>query len=93
MAKELIAPPLEVTGHVIGGIFPELQPYVVVRRCEGRRIFGLGPSALDEAIARGEIPKPVKFGKRASGWTGHVINQFYRQKAAQINAANKPEVA
>jgi predicted DNA-binding transcriptional regulator AlpA len=82
-------PPLEVTGNVIGGIYPELQPYVVVRRHDGYRVFGLKFTAQDDAIARDEIPRPIKLGKRASGWTGHMINEYYRKKAAKLAEEQK----
>jgi predicted DNA-binding transcriptional regulator AlpA len=73
-------PPLELTGNIIGGVYAELQPYVVVRWRDSRRVFGLGPTAIDAAIARGLVPKPIKFGPRACGWTGVQINEYYRSK-------------
>jgi predicted DNA-binding transcriptional regulator AlpA len=91
MLKESKLPPLEVTGRIIGGLYPELQPYVAVRKCHWYRVYGLRASAIDEAIERGDIPKPIAFGKRAVGWTGVQINEHHRKKVAE--AASKPKEA
>jgi predicted DNA-binding transcriptional regulator AlpA len=90
MTKELPPPPLETTGNIIGGIYAELQPYVIVRRNHARRVFGLAPSATDEAVTLGKIPRPIKFGKRASGWTGVMINEYYRKKIAEQATESVP---
>jgi predicted DNA-binding transcriptional regulator AlpA len=90
MFKEQNHPPLEVTGNIIGGVYAELQPYVVIRKIDAFRVFGLRSTRIDGAIAEGEIPTPIKFGKRACGWTGVQINEFYRKKIAAQATESRP---
>jgi predicted DNA-binding transcriptional regulator AlpA len=52
-----------------------LDPHQIIRRSEGRKYFGLGPTQIDEKIKKGEIPKPIALSDsgRATGWTGRQI--------------------
>ncbi len=54
--------------------FP-LSPNTIVRKADGPRVFGLRPTAIDDAIAEGRIPPPMRLtlGGRACGWTGAQI--------------------
>lgn len=77
--------------EIIGGMYEALEPNEIVRVCDGPRVWGLSHSQIEEKVKLGEIPRPKRFfptGK-ASGWTGHVINE-HRRKLAALAAANPP---
>jgi predicted DNA-binding transcriptional regulator AlpA len=61
---------------------PGLHPNQVIRKSEGRKYFGLGPSQLAEAIKRGEIPAPFSLTEsgRAQGWLGQQILDHQRRR-------------
>ena len=59
-----------------------LQPNEIVRLRDGKRYFGFGPTALAEKIKNGEIPKPIKLGLRARGWTGAQIIEWQKKLIA-----------
>jgi hypothetical protein len=52
--------------------FAELLPNEIVRLFDGPKYFGLKPTALNDAISKGLIPRPMALtvGGRAKGWTG-----------------------
>ena len=58
----------------------ELLPNEIIRLCDGKKFFGFGPTALAEKIKNGEIPKPIKLGVRARGWTGAQIIEWQKQR-------------
>jgi prophage regulatory protein len=46
-------------------------------------LIGLRRSAVYAAIARGEFPKPIKIGKRASAWKHADIEAWLQARAAK----------
>jgi hypothetical protein len=62
-----------------------LDPHEIVRKGNGKRYFGLGPTQLEEGIKKGEIPAPFDLtdSGRAKGWTGQqIIDHHARRQAA-----------
>lgn len=57
----------------------ELGPNEIVRKRDGHKYFGYKHTTLDEKIKAGEIPAPIKLGKRAVGWLGSQIIEWQRQ--------------
>lgn len=57
----------------------------LLRIAEVQKRTGLSRSCLYEAVARGEFPKPVKIGKRASAWVAAEIDQWIKQRVAARN--------
>ena len=49
---------------------------------------GKGKTALADAIARGEFPKPVKIGPRAIAWFEDEIIEWQQQRAAERDDRN-----
>jgi hypothetical protein len=64
-----------------------LNPNHIFRECDGRAIFGYGPTVLKEKIRAGIIPAPKLLApppSRARGWFGYQINEWQsRIDAAQ----------
>jgi prophage regulatory protein len=63
----------------------ELPGPRIIRRKEVLRMLGIGRTAFDELIRRGEFPKPIKItGKRALGWfLDDVLDYMARLRAAR----------
>jgi prophage regulatory protein len=57
-----------------------LQLYRLPQVCE---LIGLRRSALYAAISRGEFPKPIKVGRRASAWRRSDIEAWLESRAAK----------
>ena len=69
-----------------------LDPDQIVRKTKGgQRYFGLGPTRLDEAIRRGDIPAPFPLtaSGRAVGWTGRQIIEHHRAMMQRMAASKK----
>jgi hypothetical protein len=67
-----------------------IAPNEIIRRSDGRRWFGLRDTQIDDAIAGGKIPRPMKLidGGRAAGWLGiHVIEFQVGRLIAAARAA------
>ena len=58
---------------------PELLPNQIVRKKDGWKYFGYRSTTLDDKIADGTIPKPIKLGARACGWFGSQILSWQEQ--------------
>jgi predicted DNA-binding transcriptional regulator AlpA len=69
--------------------FPDDFPYRIIRKHEGPKYFGLGPTALEEEIAAGHIPPPLTLsaGGRAKGWLGSQILAHHERLAQQEDNA------
>lgn len=52
---------------------------------------GLRRSAIYAAVARGDFPKPVKLGPRASAWLSDEIHAWLEARRAERDAANEPQ--
>jgi predicted DNA-binding transcriptional regulator AlpA len=54
---------------------PPLHPNQIIRKNEGRKYFGYGPTQTDEKIKSGELPPtfPLSDSGRAEAWTGQQI--------------------
>jgi predicted DNA-binding transcriptional regulator AlpA len=61
-----------------------LGPNDVVRKKDGYRFFGLKSTGIDDAIAKGRIPKPVKLSPRCVVWMGSQIIEWQRQKLETV---------
>jgi predicted DNA-binding transcriptional regulator AlpA len=61
-------------------------PMEIIRKSQAHFWFGLQATQLDAAIESGKIPKPLKLGARAVGWTGKMIADWQAQKLAEANA-------
>jgi predicted DNA-binding transcriptional regulator AlpA len=72
---------LYVTKNEQDKVLAELGPNDIVRKRDACRFFGLKSTAIDEAIARGAIPKPIALtpGGRAKGWLGSQILDHQRK--------------
>jgi predicted DNA-binding transcriptional regulator AlpA len=70
-----------------------LDPHQIVRKGEGKKYFGFGPTQLDEKIKKHEIPAPIPLSNsgRAVGWTGAMIIEHHRQLAAAA-AKDQPKL-
>ena len=58
-----------------------------LRLSEIKRRVGLNRTTIYSMAARGEFPKPIKVGERASGWLASEIDAWMRQRIA----ASRPE--
>ena len=63
-----------------------LKLYRLPQVCE---LVGVGRSFIYAAISRGEFPKPVKLGKRASAWKRSDIESWLKSRASQQREAVK----
>jgi predicted DNA-binding transcriptional regulator AlpA len=61
-----------------------LEADELIRKSKGSKYFGLKHSALEDAIDRGEIPRPFTLTAtgRAKAWTGRQIIEHHRQRIA-----------
>lgn len=64
----------------------------ILRLDDVRRATGLSRSMIYVLIERGELPRPVKLGERASGWLESEILAWQQRRIAARNVANS-EVA
>ena len=46
---------------------------------------GLQRTAIEDAIRRGEFPRPIKLGQRAVGWLEEEVAQWQRARIAERN--------
>jgi hypothetical protein len=56
-----------------------------------RRILGLGPTQIDEEIAKGNLPPPMELtpSGKAKGWLGSVLIQIQRERLARAAAKQR----
>ena len=59
----------------------------ILRIREVLRITGLGRSSLYAKVARGDFPRPVKIGKRASGWLSSEVSDWLQSRIAESRKA------
>ncbi|MGA2795924.1 MAG: hypothetical protein ABSE69_20940 [Roseiarcus sp.] len=64
----------------------ELEPNILIRKCDGHKYFGLKRTQIDEHIKAGNIPAPVSLSDsgRAKAWFGFQINEYHRRLRAQL---------
>ena len=56
------------------------MPKRILRKPTVRQRTGLGNSQIYALAAKGEFPKPIKLGKRASGWIEDEIDEWIEEK-------------
>jgi prophage regulatory protein len=56
------------------------EPDRIYRRSEMRALTGYSVPHLYELINKGEFPKPIKLGQRASGWLASEIHRWQQQR-------------
>jgi hypothetical protein len=65
----------------------EIVPHFTYRKFSpvALNVIGLGPSQLDEAIERGELPPPLDLtpSGRAQGWTGQQLLDLQAERLAR----------
>lgn len=59
------------------------NPSRILRLPEVKRRLGLGRDSIYRGGREGWLPKPIKVGKRASGWFEHEIEAYLQQHADQ----------
>jgi prophage regulatory protein len=52
------------------------QPAKIIRLPEVKQKVGLGKSVIYDKIKKGEFPKQIKLGTRASGWLESEVNDW-----------------
>lgn len=66
------------------------EPIEFVRRDAARKETGLSESTINELIAKGLFPRPIRIGNRASGF---VRNELETWKRARIEERNQSHQA
>jgi predicted DNA-binding transcriptional regulator AlpA len=56
-----------------------LEPNMIVRKKDAYKYFGLKPTAIDEGIKVGRIPKPMRITGGAVGWLGSQIMEWQQR--------------
>ena len=60
-----------------------MQSDIILRLPRVSEITGLGRSSIYDAIQRGEFPRPLKLGMRASGWRMSEVQQWIARQTAR----------
>jgi predicted DNA-binding transcriptional regulator AlpA len=67
-----------------------IEPYKLYRRNDPitKAILGLADSTIDEEIAKGTIPPPVRLTAhgKSCGWVGATLIQIIKNRLAQVAA-------
>jgi prophage regulatory protein len=58
----------------------------IIRKKQLTDFTGLKRTALDDAIKRGDFPRPVKVGPRAVGWLEEDIEEWQRRMIVKRDA-------
>ena len=61
----------------------------IIRKKYLPEFVGLKRTAVDDAIKRGDFPRPIKIGPRAVGWLEEDIAQWQHSLIAQRDAGSK----
>lgn len=61
-----------------------MEQMKVLRPTEVVKLLSISKSALYRWIESGDFPKPIKLGRRASGWTIHQIEDWLKSKQQQM---------
>jgi len=61
----------------------------IIRKKDLPDFVGLKRTAIDDAIRRGDFPKPIQLGPRAVGWTHQDLLRWQAEKIAQRDRANR----
>jgi prophage regulatory protein len=61
----------------------------IIRKKQLTDFTGLKRTALEDAVKRGDFPKPVKIGPRAIGWLEDDIAQWQRGMIAKRDDDSK----
>lgn len=69
---------------------PKPKPKRIIRKPAVKSKTGLPSSTLYDKIQRGEFPKQIKLGPRASGWIEEEVDQWIEE---QIAASRSGEAA
>jgi prophage regulatory protein len=78
----------EVTGKKQGAADEPGQLQRIIRKKDLPDYVGLKRTAIDDAIKRGDFPKPIQLGPRAVGWTEEDLLRWQAKKIAQRDLAN-----
>ena len=60
-----------------------MQTDVILRLPKVTEVTGLPRSSIYDAIHRGEFPRPLKLGARASGWRMSEVQQWIARQTAR----------
>jgi predicted DNA-binding transcriptional regulator AlpA len=66
-----------------------LEPNQVVRKKDAFKYFGLKPTAIDEGIANGSIPRPFALSPKARGWFGWQIIEYQQKLIEAAKSSTK----
>ncbi len=55
----------------------------ILRLSEVREVTGLGRASIYDAARRGEFPRQVLLGKRASGWVESEVQDWLKRRVAE----------
>jgi prophage regulatory protein len=66
-----------------------MQAKTIVRLPSVERASGLSKSSIYALIAAGKFPRPVKLGKRASGWLESDIAAWQAARIAERDAGKQ----
>jgi prophage regulatory protein len=53
----------------------------IVRPSDAAKLLGISKSSLYRFIKEGLLPRPIKVGKRASGWRFSTLNDYLQARA------------
>jgi prophage regulatory protein len=67
----------------------------ILRRRELRAVTGYGTTRINELIAEGRFPRPIKLGERAVGWLESEVSEWQQQRIAASRGTqnNSPPAA
>lgn len=62
----------------------QTNPYQIIKNKAAAARLGISPSTYWRLVREGELPRPIKIGKQASGQPEHVLIDFVvrRQQAS-----------
>lgn len=55
----------------------------ILRLSDVREVTGLGRASIYDAARRGEFPRQVQLGKRASGWLESEVHDWLKRRVAE----------
>ncbi|WP_281085181.1 helix-turn-helix transcriptional regulator [Methylophaga thiooxydans] len=55
---------------------PKISGEQILKISEVKKISGLSTTSIYRAASKGDFPKPIKLGKRSSGWLKSEIDQW-----------------